>query len=903
MESNSVGNSKIDKLILQMTLEEKIQLVHGMRADNYLGNQAGFIKGVRRFNIPDVFIADGESGVNTSWDATALPAKVGLASTFDTQTCFEYGEVIGREAKASGMHVVLTPRVNIVRDPVADILGSNGGNYQTYGEDSVLNGLLGAAEVQGIQKDNNAIANLKQMFGSSTGTAQGANDSIIDEQTMHEIYIRPFEAPIKAHVGSAMTNYNRVNGTWSYMYSDMNQKLLREHWGFDGFIIDDWHCLFEPESIMENVTLEMPGIDYYDEGSEKSVYGKALMKAIEDPNNPVSEEHLDRAVGYLLKTLQRFDMLDNPRIPGPVDNKNKELSIKTAREIATKIGVLLKNDDGILPIQPSEKLALIGPTARQVAMPVFKEASYGFPDRKTGTLDALREQMQTPVSFAVGNDLEGTVIPVKYLKPYGRSDRNGLTRTAAEFGDCGNHGKQTANLPVAIDSSAPIDETVFFTGNNALPSLPLKFGEETVVPYYLWAGRLCPEETGHYHISAQTGTPGVSEFEKNITTGREMEIVTSGNLYFKENEQSTYAEIGTGYRVLMNGGAAANSSVVPCLDGFNNVSGYVYMEAGKEYDFYFTACSIYKMPVEVRLTWVTPSMRRENVERAVKNAKSADKSVVFVWHKSPSATLELAEHQNELISAVAAANPNTIVVINSGDPIAMPWKDEVKAILEMWYPGQEGGFATADLLLGHANPSGKLPVTFPKRLEDTAVHDLAHPERKSGQCRIMGKDTKPVYTANFTEGVHMGYRHFDKNNISPLYEFGYGLSYTSFAYANLNVERCEGGLRIICSVSNTGKFTGAEIVQCYVHRSENTPEDVQASPKTLGAFARMSLEPGKSKTVELFVEEKSLCYYKVLRENNRIDDGEGWTLIKGERTISIGASSRDLRLSTKVNID
>jgi len=715
--------------------------------------------------------------------------------------------------------------------------------------------------------------------------------------------MRVFEMPIKAGVGSATTNYNQVNGIWTNMYSDMNQKLLRDCWGFTGFIIDDWHCLFEPESIMENVTMEMPGIDYYGKGNEKSVYGKMLMDAIANHQSPVTEEHLNRAVGYLLCTLDKFGMLEVPRIPGPVDKVNKELSIRAAKEIAVKTGVLLKNRDAVLPVSTSEKLALIGPTARQVAMPVFKESSYGFPDRKVSLLDALKAQMDTEVSFAVGNDLEGVVIPKENLKPYGKDGMNGVSRTIVEYGNCGCHKGETQEFPVEIGLNAQVDASVCFIGENALPPLDLKFTDDTVVPYYLWAGRLCPDETGNYRISVQTGTPGVAEFEKNITNGRDMEILTSGNLYFKQEAEGLFRELGTGYRVLMNGGAAANSSVVASMYGFNNVGGYVYMEAGKEYEFYFTACSIYKMPVNVRLCWVTPSMERENIAQAVKVAGSADKAIVFVWHKSPSSSLQLADNQDKLVSAVAKANPNTIVVINSGDPVAMPWKDEVKGIMEMWYPGQEGGYATADLLLGKSNPSGKLPVTFPQKLEDTAAHDPRFPERDSGQGRVPGKGAKQKYTAHFTEGVNIGYRWFDEKGITPLFEFGYGLSYTTFEYSDISVKRCAGGLTVSFTLRNTGKRAGTEIAQCYVHRPEELPEGMQASPKTLVAFARIPLEPGEEKRVELFLDKKSLSYYKVLNENNHMDTGEGWFLPKCERMISIGASSRDIRLSKVLPIE
>ena len=239
----------IYSLIKKMTLDEKLLLVHGQYEDPYRANQAGFLYGCPRLGIPPIFIADGESGINISWETTALPSKVALAATFDISMAQAYGQVIGQEAKESGMHVVLTPRVNIVRDYVAPVGKSNGGNYQTYGEDPLLNGLMGASEIRGIQQNKNAIANLKQMFGSSTGTAQGAGNCIIDEQTIHEIYLRAFEIAFKEHVGSCMTNYNQVNGIWTYKYRDLTQTLCRDRWGFKGFIVDDWYCLYEPEAI------------------------------------------------------------------------------------------------------------------------------------------------------------------------------------------------------------------------------------------------------------------------------------------------------------------------------------------------------------------------------------------------------------------------------------------------------------------------------------------------------------------------------------------------------------------------------------------------------------------------------------------------------------------------------
>lgn len=294
---------------------------------------------------------------------TAFPSKVSLASTFDRECAYEYGLALGNEAKAGGIHLLLTPRVNIVRDPVSLKGTSNGGNYQTYGEDPVLNGEMGAQEANGIQKDNHALANLKQMVASSTGAAQGAGNCIVDEQTLHELYMRPYELVMKAGVASAMTNYNQVNGTWTYDYGHMMDECARDKWGFKGFIFDDWYCLYDPNAIRHGATLEMPGDDYYNEGSELSCYGKKLLDAIHDPEQPVTMDDLDHAVYYYLDTLDRFGMLDEKqRIPGPIGQDVKMKSAETARRIAGKGAVLLKNDDDILPMQfEGKKIAVIGP--------------------------------------------------------------------------------------------------------------------------------------------------------------------------------------------------------------------------------------------------------------------------------------------------------------------------------------------------------------------------------------------------------------------------------------------------------------------------------------------------------------------------------------------------------------
>lgn len=901
------GNVRVDNLIAQMTLDEKLLLVHGQIMDPYRANQAGFLAGCPRLNIPPVFIADGESGINTSWEATALPAKVGLAASFDVETARQYGRVLGEEARESGMHVVLSPRVNIVRDYIAPVGRSNGGNYQTLSEDPLLNGWMGAAEAQGIQENNNAIANVKQMFGSSSGTAQGAGNCIIDEQTMHEIYMKPFEYVTRAGVGSNMTNYNQVNGTWTYRYTDLTQKLCRDAWGFSGFTIDDWYCLYEPEAIQGGVTLEMPGEDEYGSGSEDSWYGKKLKDAILDPQNPVTEEDLDRAVGYLLCTLDRFHMLDEKRIPGPVGDAVKCRSAKVARLVAQKAAVLLKNEENILPLDVMrETIAVIGPTGRQQVMPIFKEAANGFDGRKTGPLQALQSRTGRKVLYAVGDDLEGALIPMEHLKS--RDGKQGCVNLDISLVLYDTLGNGAVKEPMEAALPMGTVNSVCFTGKNALP--PPAVGQldgsgrkYQPAPFYVMTGKICPQVTGPYRISLQSSIPTVEEFEKNHVTSADMQISTSGNLYVRLEEGGLYERVAIGTRVGMNGGAVPNSEVVPCLDGFNNAGGEVFLEKGREYDFIATTRSIYRLPVQFRLCWVTPSMRVKNERDAVSAAAQADKVLVFAWHHSPNETLELHENQNELIEKVTAANPNTVVVLNTGDPVAMPWLHKVKGVLQMWFSGQEGAKATADVLTGAYNPAGRLPVTYPKCIGDYAVHEKNHPERQAMAGRGSHKDHIAANTAHFTEGIFMGYRHFDKADAEPLFPFGFGLSYTTFAYEALTVSKAEdSGLHVRVTIRNTGKVFGEEVVQCYLAAPKNVPGGVQFAEKTLSAFGRVGLDAGEARTVELKIGPQSLCYWKVIEENGRLDEGEGWQHLPGAWTVMVGPSSRQLPLIQTVEI-
>jgi beta-glucosidase len=288
--------------------------------------------------------------------------------------------------------------------------------------------------------------------------------------------------------------------------------------------------------------------------------------------------------------------------------------------------------------------------------------------------------------------------------------------------------------------------------------------------------------------------------------------------------------------------------------------------------------------VQVRLAWYTPEQRKADHDHAIEAAKKAKTAVVFVWTRLQP-VFGLPGDQDKLVEEVAAVNPNTIVVLNTSQPVALPWVNKVKGVLQMWWPGDEGGWSTANILLGKTSPAGRLPVTWGKRLQDYAATDPKHPER-----RKRAPNRKTIYS----EGVHVGYRWFDKEKIEPLFAFGHGLSYTTFAYSGLNVTKTEdGGLNVKVKIQNTGAMASDEVPQVYLGAPSQIPDGVQFPVRALAAFDRIHLGPGESQTVTLHVAERQLQYWSAKDKK--------WTKAAGKRTVSVGGSSRNLPLNQTID--
>jgi beta-glucosidase len=321
---------------------------------------------------------------------------------------------------------------------------------------------------------------------------------------------------------------------------------------------------------------------------------------------------------------------------------------------------------------------------------------------------------------------------------------------------------------------------------------------------------------------------------------------------------------------------ANQDNVVPTPDSLDNVRHAVLLTAGAHAIKVKISPDTSNAPVQLRLNWYTPEQRRADHEAAIAAARRAKVAVVFVWARRFPAFL-LPGEQNKLVEEVAAVNPHTIVVLNTSQPVTLPWANRVKAILEMWWPGDEGGWATAKLLLGEMSPSGRLPVTWGRRLQDYPATDPRYPERSAEGIN---------HRTTYSEGVYVGYRWFDHADIEPLFPFGYGLSYTQFAYTALSVTHGVDGIEVSVRIKNAGGVDADEVPQVYLGAPAETPAGVQFPVRSLVAFTRLHLAAGESKTVTLHVSERQLQFWSPTRRQ--------WVTPKGGRTVSVGGSSRDL---------
>jgi len=859
------NEARIDQLLSQMTLEEKMNLIRGAteKADTNQG-QAGYLPGVPRLDIPSLRMADGPPGLLTRVPAQAETATMGVAATWSRKTAEDNGAVIGREARSLGIDVVLQPFINIDRD----ITFARG--YNTFGEDPYLTGQMGAAEMRGAQAQG-VMSQAKHYIGYDTDSYNVK----IDPQTLHEVYVAPFDEAVKAGVSSIMCSYNRLNGPFACGNADALKTILKGELGFKGFVTSDWGAVHNVRFINEGLDMEMPG-DMSPEsplGAMMHTYfrtGAAPAPAATKPNEAalagilggtipeeprssgldlstfprdsdpltmadalkrgiVNEVTITAAARRVLYEIDRFGYLDGKQkhnvTPQDIEANAKEIE-RTAEEAA----VLLKNDNGALPLKPADlnSLAMIGPTAGQVAaIGTFGERSPGLTERQVGPVDALRKlSPEVKIVFAVDDDMTGTPIPASALTHNGKP---GLER-------------------IGSGRSKTVDATLDFTKSNVQALAPNTSAT--------WSGDLNVPTAGSYWLYLQ------------VLGGRGMITVDGKEL------GRTGAAKGTVHGDIQH---ASQDNGLPTTDGLDNVRRAIDLSTGKHKISIQLTPDTSNAPAQIRLSWMTPEARSQRHAEAIAAAKAAHTVVVFLWTRGKP-NFVLPGEQNKLVEEIAAVNPNTVVVLNTSQPVALPWLSKVKAVLEMWWPGDEGGWATAKLLLGQSNPGGHLPITWAKRLEDYPATDPNHPERST-------KGVNGLTT--FSEGVLVGYRWFDAQHIEPLFPFGHGLSYTQFALSNLSAIRdADGGATVTMEVRNTGSVAGDTVPQIYLDAPQQKIEGASFAPKTLVGFDRVTLASGETKTISIKIAPRAFQYWSVKNAK--------WDTAAGARQLHAGFSSGDL---------
>jgi beta-glucosidase len=786
---------------------------------DYLGGVDNFyIRAVKRLGLPAFRMADGPFGVRNVGPSTAYPAGIGLAASWDVALANRVGAEIGRDARARGVQIMLAPGVNVYRAPMC------GRNFEYLGEDPFLAARMAVAYIEGMQGQG-VSATIKHFLGNNSEVDRHHTSSDIDERTMREIYLPAFEAAVKeAHVGALMTSYNLVNGLHMTENAALVDGLVKKEWGFDGVVMSDWDATYDGVAAANaGLDIEMPAATFMNR--------EALLPAIKA--GKVSQATIDDKVRRILRTAIRFGWLDRPAVDAGLSLYNEE-GRAVALEAARSGLVLLKNDGDLLPLDKKKlkTVALIGPNGYP-AIPVGGGSAQVRPLAATsfvqGLADALRGSATVLVHHGVPT-LAEIFDSTEFVTAAPQQGKSGQPGLKGEYFD----SPALAGPPVLTR----VDEHINFAWDkpNFWPTGARKQSSAR------WTGAFIAPSSGEYRFAAFSY--GLDE-----------------------------------YRLYVDGKLLLDRARGPQPIGFASLP----LQAGRSYAIRFEYLH------GDHHARVGLGVRRADafVDPAVKElAARADVVVVAAGYEPMTEsegydrTFQLPAGQDELIAAVRTANKRVVVALTSGGGVDMThFIDHVPAVIETWYAGQEGGTALAEVLLGDVNPSGKLPVTFDRRVEDSAVAASYYPNAEK----------KIAYK----EGVFLGYRHYDKTGRKPLFPFGHGLSYTRFKYGALTVtpETTTGEVPIAVSfdVTNIGKRRGAEIAQLYVG-DRHAP--VPRPPKELKGFARVDLAPGETKRVQLLLDRRALSYFDVPTKK--------WRAEPGTFGILVGSSAQRIELSGKL---
>jgi beta-glucosidase len=779
---------------------------------------------VDRLGIPAIKVTDGPNGARGGGGLVGGLSAAAFPVGISLGSSFD-PDLVRRVAGAIAEEA-LTKGARVLLAPTINIHRSavNGRNFECHSEDPHLAAEMAAAYVEGVQAKGVA-ATVKHFVGNESEYQRMTISSEIGERALREIYLPPFEAAVKrAGTFAVMSAYNKLNGTFASENRRLLTEILREEWSFDGLVMSDWFGSHSTsETVEAGLDLEMPG-PARDRGAK-------LVEAVK--SGRVAADKVRTAARNVLRLVERVGAFEQPGI-APERSVDRPEHRALIREAAADGMVLLKND-GVLPLSTDAGLtiAAIGPNAGTARI------------MGGGSAQLNPHHISAPVE-ALAAAFGGNAVRV-------------------EEGCTNNRLRTLLRAPIEVSYFAGRD----FSG-------PAQIGAANEAEFF-WVAPPAPD-IDPLKMSVRLR----AEFTPEFSGDHEFGLISAGRSRLSL-DRKPLVDAWTSWKPGENYfGAGCDEAVAT-----------VRLEAGRRYDVAVEFAAVQQaMSFSALRFGVSRVLGDDAIERAVELAQSSDIALVYAGRSGEwdSEGLDLPGimlpgRQNELIERVAAVNPRTVVVLQTGGPVAMPWLDKVAAVLQAWYPGQECGDAIADVLTGRRGPGGRLPQTFPKRIEDTpvAVGDpLVYP----------GTDGAVEYR----EGIFVGYRHYDAKGIEPLFSFGHGLSYTSFAWSNLRLEReriAPGGeVTVSLDITNTGSRPGTEVVQIYVR---DALASLERPEKELKAFAKVRLQPGETQTVRLSLGMRALAFFDTERK--------AWVAEAGAFELLAGASSRDIRLRAAVELD
>jgi len=813
-----------------LTTKRVENIIHRMTLKEkieFIGGDDGFnIRPYKKYGIPEIRMSDGPVGIRNNGPSTAFPASINLAATWDTSVARKVGQAIGVESKSKNIHFLLAPSMNIYRAAFC------GRNFQYLGEDPFLAGEIASTYITGVQSEG--VAATAEILAANNMEYNKVNiSSDMDERTLREIYLPAFKACVeKGHVSAVMTAYNKVNGVHCSQNDFLINQVLKKEWGFDGVVISDWGSTHNGVvAAKAGLDLEMPSGEYMN--------ADTLMRAIADGR--LSEEVINEKVRRILMLYERFHFFDRPDI-----SKNFTLNKGHGRKVALDAArggiVLLRNSHNLLPLHGEKplKIAIIGPNAEPAV---------------TGGGGSAYVDPTDPVSLLKAfHDCAGKNIEINYAR--GIPDEKEIPKdyfTKQHFYTYVDGKEVNGVLAEFYNNTGFIGEPI---GRELLDKIDINFKDNKIegLPKSNFAIRFTYFIKASRKAFYKFGVAGDESY--TLTVNDKMLLNKWGNMPQTINTKSLLLDENSENKVVL---------------------GYYQKEAGTAIQSSFN-----NKDDQAAQSMI---IRKKTIDLASKS----DIVILSVGFNKDSEgegmdrTYEMPDEQDKLIEDIASVNKNCIVVVNAGGNVQMNWIDRVAGLIYAWYPGEVGNTAVAEIIFGSVNPSGKLPVSFEKRWEDSPVFESYY--NKPGEQYV-----------KYSEGIFLGYRHFDNSYVKPLFPFGFGLSYTSFEYSDLKVNKekilKEEGLEVTFTLANTGNYDGAEIAQLYVR--ENNPQ-LPRPLKELKGFSKTFLRKGTNTRVTINLDKSAFgCFNK---------DKGGWITDSGKFKIQIGSSSENIHLEKEIEIN